>query len=89
METRANGKTRKYVVVAKVPLARQKTVLLRISDGGGMMLGKTSETIDFDTGTIDCNLVEGQELQGITDGKIIDPACLSCFFHGLVCQTSA
>lgn len=78
---------RKFKVVAKVPF--KKTVLLRISDGGGMLAGGTSKAEDVETGTPACNLSEGQELQNFSNSKIVDPRCLACIFHALVCQASA
>ena len=58
---------RKFKVVAKVPLKKQKTVLLRISDGGGMLAGGTSKAEDVETGTETCSLGEGQTLQNFVE----------------------
>lgn len=80
---------REFKVVAKVPFQRRRTVLLRISDGAGMLAGNTTQTQDIETGTPTCDLKEGQELQNFSNSKIVDPRCLTCIFHALICQASA
>lgn len=79
--------TRKFKVIAKTSKIKGN-IQLRVGNGG-MMTGGASKVIDLNTGTSSCDLVEGQEIQGLQGDRIIDPICLACFWRGLICQASA
>ena len=54
-----------------------------------MLNGNTTRTVDLETGTSECNLVEGQQLQSLSPEGLVDPACIGCAFIGFICQAAS
>lgn len=77
---------RTFRVMAKT-FKVKNNIQLRVGDGG-MMTGGASEVIDLDTGTTSCDLKEGQVIQGIINGLIVDNLCRTCILR-YNCQATA
>ena len=71
-------------ITALVVLPKHKTVQLRICQPGtgGMMSGDNYNTVDLETNTPSCDLIEPQNIYLTSVNKIVAQVCLGCCFIG-------